>query len=59
MGIMNIFAIVTGVVLITITAGSIIASFRCLNRLDPDILFISITTLICGVAAILAGTYLE
>ena len=59
MGIMNIFAIVTGVVLITITAGSIIASFRCLNRIDPDILFISITTLICGVAAILAGIYLK
>ena len=59
MGIMNIFAIVAGVVLITITVGSIVASFRCLNRLDPDILFISITTLICGVAAILAGTYLK
>ena len=59
MGIMNIFAIVAGVVLITITVGSIVASFRCLNRLDPDILFISITTLICGVAAILAGIYLK
>ena len=59
MGIMNIFAIVTGVVLITITAGSIIASFRCLNRLDLDILFMSITALICGVAAILAGIYLK
>ena len=59
MGIMNIFGIVTGVVLITITAGSIIASFRCLNRLDPDILFMSITALICGVAAILAGIYLK
>ena len=59
MGIMNIFAIVTGVVLITITAGSIIASFRCLNRLDPDILFMSITALMCGVAAILAGIYLK
>ena len=59
MGIMNIFAIVTGVVLITITAGSIIASFRCLNRLDPDILFMSITALICGVAAILSVIYLK
>lgn len=59
MGVMNIFAIVVGVVLITITAGSIIASFRCLNRLDPDITFMSITALICGVAAILAGIYLK
>ena len=59
MAFMNIFSIVTGVLLITITVGSIIVSFRCLNRLDPDILFISITTLICGVAAILAGIYLK
>ena len=59
MGIMNIFAIVTGILLVTIAVGSTIVSFRCLNRLDPDILFISITTLICGVAAILAGIYLK
>lgn len=58
MGVMNVIAIVVGVVLITITAGSIIASFRCLNRLDPDIAFMSITALMCGVAAIFAGIYL-
>lgn len=58
MGIMNIFAIVTGVVLITLTAGSIIVSYRCLHRLDPDVLFMSITALMCGVAAIFAGIYL-
>ena len=59
MGIMNIFAIVAGVLLVTIAVGSTIVSSRCLHRLDPDILFMSITALMCGVAAILAGTYLE
>ena len=59
MGIMNIFAIVTGILLVTIAVCSIIASLHCLCYLDPDILFISITTLICGVAAILAGIYLK
>ena len=59
MGIMNIVVIVVGVLLITIAVGSIIASFRYLRCLDPDILFMSIVALMCGVAAILAGTYLK
>ena len=59
MGIMNIVAIVVGVLLITIAVGSIIASFRCLCYLDYNICFMSITALMCGVAAILAGIYLK
>lgn len=59
MGIMNIFAIVTGVLFVIIAVGSTIVSSRCLHRLDPDVLFMSIVALMCGVAAILAGTYLE
>ena len=59
MGIMSIFAIVTGILLVTIAVGSAIVSSRCLHRLDPDVLFMSITALMCGIAAILAGTYLE
>ena len=59
MGIMNIIAIVVGVVLVAMAVGSTIASFRCLHRLDPDVLFMSITALMCGVAAILAGIYLK
>ena len=59
MGVMNVITIVAGVLLIAIAIGSIIASFRCLYYLDPDILFMSITVLICGVAAILAGIYLK
>lgn len=58
MGIMNVIAIVVGVVLVTMAVGSTIVSYRCLHRLDPDIAFMSITTLICGVAAIFAGIYL-
>ena len=59
MGIMNIVAIVVGVLLITIAVGSIIASFRCLCYLDYNICFMSIVALMCGVAAILAGIYLK
>ena len=59
MGIMNIFAIVTGILLVTIAVGSTIVSSRCLHRLDPDISFMSIVSLMCGVAAILTGIYLK
>ena len=59
MGIMNIIAIIVGVALITIAVDSIIASFRCLCYLDYNIRFMSIVTLMCGVAAILAGIYLK
>lgn len=59
MGIMNIFAIVAGILLVTIAVGSTIVSSRCLHRLDPDITFMSIVALMCGVAAILAGIYLK
>lgn len=59
MGIMNIFAIVTGILLVTIAVGSTIVSYRCIHRLDPDISFMSIVALMCGVAAILAGIYLK
>lgn len=59
MGIMNIFAIVAGILLVTIAVGSTIVSSRCLHRLDPDISFMSIVALMCGVAAILTGIYLK
>ena len=59
MGIMNIIAIVVGVVLITIAVGSTSVSFRYFRCLDPDIAFMSIVALVCGVAAILAGIYLK
>lgn len=59
MDFMNIFSIVTGVLLIIISVGAIIASFRCLYYLDHDICFMSIVTFVCGVAAILAGIYLK
>ena len=59
MGIMNIIAIVVGVVLVTMAVGSTIVSFRYLRCLDPDIAFMSIVAFICGVAAILAGIYLK
>ena len=59
MGIMNIFAIVTGILLVTIAVCSIIASLHCLCYLDPDISFMSIVALMCGVVAILAGIYLK
>ena len=56
---MNIFAIVTGILLVAISVGSTIVSYRYFHRLDPDVLFMSITALMCGIAAILAGTYLK
>ena len=59
MGIMNIIAIVIGVLLIAIAVGSIGVSISCLRCLDPDIAFMSIVALMCGVAAILAGIYLK
>ena len=59
MGIMNIAAIVTGVLLIIIAVGATIVSFHCLRYIDYDVSFMSIVTLICGVAAILAGIYLK
>lgn len=59
MGIMNIIAIVVGVVLVTMAVGSISVSISCLRCLDPDIAFMSIVALICGVVAILAGIYLK
>ena len=59
MGIMNVVAIVVGILLIAIAVGAIIASFHCLYYLDHDICFISIVALMCGVAAILSGIYLK
>ena len=59
MGIMNIISIVVGVLLVTMAVGSTsvsISRFRCL---DPDVAFMSIVALMCGVAAILAGIYLK
>lgn len=56
---MSIFAIITGVLLVAIAVGSTIVSYRYFHCLDPDILFMSITALMCGLAAILAGTYLK
>ena len=59
MGIMNIIAIVVGILLVTIAVGSTSVSLRYLRCLDPDITFMSIVTLMCEVAAILAGIYLK
>lgn len=59
MGIMNIIAIVVGVVLVTMAVGSIGVSISCLRCLDPDIAFMSIVAFVCGVVAILAGIYLK
>ena len=59
MGIMNIIAIVVGIVLVTMAVGSTSVSLRYLHCLDPDITFMSIVALMCGVAAILAGIYLK
>ena len=58
MGITNIVAIITGILLVTIAVGSTSVSFRYLRYLDPDIAFMSIVALMCGVAAIFAGIYL-
>lgn len=59
MGIMNVVAIIAGILLVTIAVGSIIASFRYLRCLNYDIAFMAIIALMCGVAAIFAGVYLK
>lgn len=59
MGIMNIVAIVVGILLVIIAVGSTSVSFRYLRCLDPDISFMSIIALMCGVAAIITGIYLK
>ena len=59
MGIMNIVALVVGVLLVTMAVGSTSVSFRYLRCLDPDICFMSIVAIVCGVAAIFAGIYLK
>ena len=59
MGIMNIIAIVVGVLLVTMAVGSTGVSIGRLRCLDPDIAFMSIVALMCGVAAILTGIYLK
>lgn len=59
MGIMNVVAIVAGILLVTIAVGSTIVSACFLRCLNYDISFMLIIALICGVAAILAGIYLK
>lgn len=59
MGIMNVIAIVVGVLLVTMAVGSTSVSISCLRYLDPDIAFMSITAFVCGAVAILAGIYLK
>ncbi len=59
MGIMNIIAIVVGVLLVTMAVGSTGVSISRLSYLDPDVAFMSIVAFVCGVAAILAGIYLK
>ena len=59
MGTMNIFAIVVGVLLVTMAVGSTGVSISRLRCLDPDVAFISIVAFVCGVVAILAGIYLK
>ena len=59
MGIMNVVAIVVGVLLITIAVGATVVSFHYIRCLNYDISFMSIIALMCGVAAILAGIYLQ
>ena len=59
MGIMNIVAIVVGILLVTIVVGSTSMSFRYLRRIDCYYFFMLIIASICGVAAILAGIYLK
>lgn len=59
MGIVNVIAIVVGILLIAIAVGSTIASLRYLHCLNYDIAFMSFIALMCGVAAILAGIYLK
>ena len=59
MGIMNVIAIVVGILLVTIAVGSTGVSISRLRYLDPDIAFMSIVAFVCGVVAILAGIYLK
>ena len=59
MSFMNIVSIVTGVLLVTIAAGSNIMSLHYLRRIDCYYFFMLIIASICGVAAILAGIYLK
>ena len=59
MGIMNIIAIVFGVLFITMAVGSTSVSIRRLRYLDPDVAFMSIVAFVCGAVAILAGIYLK
>lgn len=59
MGIMNIIAIVVGVLLVTMAVGSTGVSISRLRCLDPDVAFMSIVAFVCGVVAILAGIYLK
>lgn len=59
MGIMNVVAIVVGILLVVIAVGSTIVSVHSLRCLDPDVAFMSITAFVCGVVAILAGIYLK
>ena len=59
MGIMNIIAIVVGIVLVTMAIGLTSVSISRLRCLDPDVAFMSIVAFACGVAAILAGIYLK
>lgn len=59
MGVMNIIAIVVGILLVVIAVGSTIVSISRLRCLDPDVAFMSIVAFVCGAAAILAGIYLK
>ena len=59
MGIMNIIAIVFGILLATMAVGSIGVSISRLRYLDPDVVFMSIVAFMCGAVAILAGIYLK
>ena len=59
MGIMNIIAIVFGILLVTMAVGSIGVSISRLRYLDPDVAFMSTVAFVCGAVAILAGIYLK
>ena len=59
MDIMNIIAIVVGVVLVTMAVGSTGVSISRLRYLDPDIALMLIVAFMCGAVAILAGIYLK
>ena len=59
MGIMNIIAIVFGILLVTMAVGSIGVSISRLRYLDPDVAFMSIVAFVCGAVVILAGIYLK